>query len=177
MQKWMLISIWPVLRVVNAPRQSEHTRLTLQWEQGVLVMVNYNVHCSLDAVMDSIRNYDTSGTENDTDTVCSASDTRLQLPVNQVRSVYLLTVSKNNFHACRHAAQRFTTMWAFSVVEKDLFLYISLFPALNKNLSLQRSCQNKKNSTFYVLYNGLHLKHWNMRLSLDYSSKTASKSL
>ena len=39
MQKWMLISVWPALRVVIAPGQSEHTRLTLQWEQGVLVMV------------------------------------------------------------------------------------------------------------------------------------------
>ena len=43
--------------------------------------------------MDSIRNYDTSETENDTDTDCSASETRLQLPVNQVQSVYLLAVS------------------------------------------------------------------------------------
>ena len=39
MQKWMLISVWPALRVVNVPGQSEHTRLTLQWEQGVLVTV------------------------------------------------------------------------------------------------------------------------------------------
>ena len=39
MQKWMLISIWPALRVVNAPGQGEHTRLTLQWQQGVVVMV------------------------------------------------------------------------------------------------------------------------------------------
>ena len=151
-------------------RYSEN-KAYLSWSQ------NYNVHCSLDAVMDSIRNYDTSETENDTDTDCSASETRLQLPVNQVQSVYLLAVSKNNFHACRHVAQRFTTIWAFSVVGKDLFLYISLFPTFNKNLSLQRSCQNEKNSTFYVPYNGLHLKHWNMRLSLDYSWKTASKSL
>ena len=68
--------------------------------------------------MDSIRNYDTSETENDTDTDCSPSETWLQLLVNQVRSVYLLAVSKNNFHACRHVAQRFTTIWAFSVLEK-----------------------------------------------------------
>ena len=54
--------------------------------------------------MDSIRNNDTSETENDTDTGCSASETRLQLLVNQVRSVYLLAVSKNNFHACRHCS-------------------------------------------------------------------------
>ena len=54
--------------------------------------------------MDSIRNYDTLETENDTDTDCSASETRLQLLVNQVRSVYLLAVSKNNFHACRHCS-------------------------------------------------------------------------
>ena len=127
--------------------------------------------------MDSIRNYDTSETENDTDTDCSPSETWLQLLVNQVRSVYLLAVSKNNFHACRHVAQRFTTICAFSVVGKDLFLYISLFPTVNKNLPLQRSSQNEKNSTCYVPYNGLHLKHRNMRLSLSYSSKTASKSL
>ena len=133
---------------------------------------NYNVHCSLDTVMDSIRYYDTSETENDTDTDFSASETRLQLLVNQVRSVYLLAVSKNNFHACRYVAQRFTTIWAFSVVGKDLSLYISLFLTFNK-----KSCQNEKNSTFYLLFNGLHVKHWNMRLSLDYSSKTASKSL
>ena len=36
--------------------------------------------------MDSIRNYDTSETENDTDTDCSASETWLQLLVTQVRS-------------------------------------------------------------------------------------------
>ena len=143
----------------------------LSWSQ------NYNVHCSLDAVMDSISNYDTSETENDTDTDCSPSETWLQLLGNQVWSVYLLAVSKNNFHACRHVAQRFTTIWAFSVVGKDLFLNISLFPTVNKNLPLQRSSQNEKNSTCYVLYNGLHLKHRNMRLSLSYSSKTASKSL
>ena len=71
---------------------------------------NYNVHCFLDAVMDSIRNDDTSETENDTDTDCSVSETRLQLPVKQVRSVYLLAVSKNNFHACRHVAHGFTTI-------------------------------------------------------------------
>ena len=110
--------------------------------------------------MDSIRNYDTSEAENDTDTDCSPSETWLQLLGNQLRSVYLLAVSKNNFHACRHVAQRFTTIWAFSVFGKDLFLNISLFPTVNKNLPWQRSSQNEKNSTCYVLYNGLHLKHW-----------------
>ena len=108
-------------------RYSEN-KAYLSWSQ------NYNVHCSLDAVMDSIRNYDTSETENDSDTDCSASETRLQLPVNQVQSVYLLAVSKNNLHACRHVAQRFTTILAFSVLGKDLFLYILLFPTVNKNL-------------------------------------------
>ena len=150
-------------------RYSEN-KAYLSWSQ------NYNVQCSLDAVMDSIRNYDTSETENDTDTDCSASETRLQLPVNQVRSVYLLAVSKNNFHACRHVAQRFTTIWAFSVVGKDLFLCISLFPTFNKNLSLQRSCQNEKNSTFYVPYNGLQrftsglrgIIKWQSHISLFY---------
>ena len=60
--------------------------------------------------MDSIRNYDTSEAENDTDTDCSPSETWLQLLLNQVRSVYLLAVSKNNFQACRHVAQRFTSI-------------------------------------------------------------------
>ena len=45
---------------------------------------------------------------------------------------------------CRHVAQRFTTIGAFSVVEKYLFLDLSLFPTVYKNLLLQRSSQKQK---------------------------------
>ena len=41
-------------------------------------------NCPSDAVMDSIRNYDQSETENNADMDCSNSETRLQLPLNQV---------------------------------------------------------------------------------------------
>ena len=61
---------------------------------------------------------------------------------------YLLAVYKNTFHACRHVAQWFTTIGAFSVVEKYLFLDLSLFPTVYKNVLLQRSSQKQKNCTF-----------------------------
>ena len=39
MQNWLLNSIWPALRVVNAAGEGEHTWLTLQWKHGVVFMV------------------------------------------------------------------------------------------------------------------------------------------
>ena len=57
---------------------------------------NYNVHYSTDPVMELIRAYETSASDNDTDTDCSAAETQPQLLLNQVRSVYLVTYSQAN---------------------------------------------------------------------------------
>ena len=52
-----------------------------------IIMLNY----STDPVMELIRAYETSASDNDTDTNCSATETQPQLLLNQVRSVYLVT--------------------------------------------------------------------------------------
>ena len=41
--------------------------------------------------MELIRAYETSASDNDTGTDCSAAETQPQLLLNQVRSVYLVT--------------------------------------------------------------------------------------
>ena len=46
--------------------------------------------------MELIRAYETSASDNDTDTDCSAAETQPQLLLNQVRSVYLVTYSQAN---------------------------------------------------------------------------------
>ena len=105
--------------------------------------------------MELIRAYDTSASDNDTDRDCSAAKIQPQLLLNQVlcKANYLRFI-KNTFHACRHVAQRFTTIGAFSVVEKYLSLDLSLFPMVYINLLLQRSSQKQEKLHIYVLYNG-----------------------
>ena len=132
----------------------------MSWSQ------NYNVHCSLDAVMDSIRNYDTSEAENDTDTDCSPSETWLQLLLNQVRSIYLrflkiisrrVVMSPNGLHQSEH----------FLSLQKIYSYIFHYFQRLTRTYHY-RGLLRMKRTAHVTSYTTVYI---------NYSSKTASKSL